>query len=132
MSCSVKKRTFWYVRSVETHISLYIHAIWSVLIVDMKNLCIFGKFWTECANTQADLNLRWIQCSKNTLPYLAVQIFQSFWPFSKDVQSEYHLSAKLQIGHFIARVKCLVSRKSENPFFFHKIYKICFWKQRTQ
>ena len=44
-----------------------------VFVVHMKNCCIpgypkcaQGRFWSDCANAQADLNLRWAHMSKGT------------------------------------------------------------------
>ena len=57
-SHQVRKRAFWHVYLMKTHISLRIRAVWSVFIVRMKKFCILGylkcaqwKFWSdyECA-----------------------------------------------------------------------------------
>ena len=61
-----EKRTFWYVLPTMTQISLRFCTVWSVFLVRVKKLCIpvypkcvQWRFWSDCANAQADLNLRW-------------------------------------------------------------------------
>ena len=51
---------------MKTLISLYSCTVWSVFVVSMRKLCIpfypklaKWRFWSDCANAQADLNLRW-------------------------------------------------------------------------
>ena len=47
--------------------------VWSVFVVRIKKRCILGyskcaqwRFWSDCANAQADLNLRWAHMSEGT------------------------------------------------------------------
>ena len=61
------------VHRTKTRISLRIRTF-----VSMKKLCILGypkcaqwRFWSDCANAQADLNLRWAHISK--LRFLPLQ-----------------------------------------------------------
>ena len=49
-----------------------------VFVIRMKIRCTFGypkcaqwKFWSACANAQADLNFRWAHMSEGTFSYLA-------------------------------------------------------------
>ena len=57
----------------------------SPIFVPMKKLCILGylkcaqwRFWSDCTNVQADLNLHWAQMSKGTFSGIAVQIWIYF------------------------------------------------------
>ena len=63
VGCNVRKRTFWHVRSTKIQISLRVLAFWSVFDVYMKKVCILC---TDCANAQADLNLRSVHMSEGT------------------------------------------------------------------
>ena len=58
-------------RPTKTQISLRICAVWSVFVVRIKKLCIYRypkcdwwRFWSDCANAQADLNLRCLHMSQ--------------------------------------------------------------------
>ena len=70
MCRNVRKRTFWHVRSTKTKQPLYSRCLITVFVVRMKKLCTLGcpkraqwRFWSDCANAQADLNLRWAHVS---------------------------------------------------------------------
>ena len=60
-----KNRTFWHARPTTTQIKLRIRAVWSQYSLYTWRSCILGypkcaqcRFWSDCANAQADLNLR--------------------------------------------------------------------------
>ena len=66
LSATVKKRTFWHVRRTKTQISLRMRAVWSESSLSAwRNFHPWqskmrpGRFWSDFANAQADLNLRW-------------------------------------------------------------------------
>ena len=90
---NVRKRTFWHVRPAKTQISLRICAVWPVFVVRMKKLCILGypkcvqwRFWSDCANAQADLNFRWPHMSKVTFPYVEAYSFRfELWTLADDI-----------------------------------------------
>ena len=74
---NVRKRTLRHVNPTKAQISRYIR----VFVVRMKKLCILGypkcaqrRFWSDCANAQTDLNLRWAHMSEGTFPDVAAQI----------------------------------------------------------
>ena len=79
----MRKHTFWRVHPTETEISLRIRAVWSVnsLSTLEKKLCVFAiqrahwKFWSDCVNAQADLNLRWAHMSEGTFSDVSDQMF---------------------------------------------------------
>ena len=59
--------TIFHERSAKTQISLRIPAVWSVFAVYLKTLWILGYpqsdlriVWSDCAEAQADLSLRWV------------------------------------------------------------------------
>ena len=69
----------------KTQISLRICAVWSVFVLGVMKLCFLGytkyaqwRFWSDCANAQADLNLRWAHMSDGTLPDISDHII-SVW-----------------------------------------------------
>ena len=71
MSHSRRKGTFRHVRPTKTQISVRIHAVRSVFVLLMKELCILGypkyalwRFWSDCAFAQSDQNLHWAHMSK--------------------------------------------------------------------
>ena len=73
--------TFWHTRTTKTQISMRICAVWSVFVVRIQKLCILGypkcaqwRFWSDCANAQADLNLRWAHMSEGTFAYVAANM----------------------------------------------------------
>ena len=56
-----------HVRPAKTKTSLRVRAVWSVFAVRLKTVLILGhrqsalrRLWSDCADMQADLNLRWI------------------------------------------------------------------------
>ena len=56
-------------------------AVWSVIIVGMKNICILGypkcsqwRFWSDYVNVLTDLNLGWVQMSNSTLSDIAAHL----------------------------------------------------------
>ena len=60
------KPTKWHVRPVKTQISLGIRPVWSVFAVRMKKALVFSyplsarpRLWSDWADAQADLSLRW-------------------------------------------------------------------------
>ena len=78
------KLYLWHVRSMKTQISLRIRAVWSVFVVHMKKhsilgypKCAEGRFRSDCANAQADLNLRWEHMSEGTFTDIVAQIWTS-------------------------------------------------------
>ena len=69
MSRVMLKSTKWTVRPVKTQISLGICPVWSVFAVRMKHW-VLGypkstqwRVWSDRADAQADLSLRWAQRS---------------------------------------------------------------------
>ena len=59
---------------------LRICAVWSVFIVFRKKLCIIGypkcaqwRFWSDCANAQADQKVRWAHMSEGTFSAVLAQ-----------------------------------------------------------
>ena len=72
-------------RATKTIISMSFPLVWTVFVVRMMKLgilgylsCAQGRFWSGCANAQADLNLRWAHMYEATLPDVAVQIICNF------------------------------------------------------
>ena len=68
----------------KTQISLRIRSLFSVFVIHIKKVCILGypkcaqwRFWSDCANEQADLNLCWAHMSDGTIPDVSVRIV--FW-----------------------------------------------------
>ena len=66
MSCRMTKATKWHVRPVKTQISLGICPVWSVFAVRKKKAWVLSyplsaqwKLWSDWADAQADLSLRW-------------------------------------------------------------------------
>ena len=69
----------------KTQISLHIRAAWSVFIVRINYLCIFGyqkcaqcRFWSDFMNAQVDLNLQLAHMSEGTFSDVAAHLFNSF------------------------------------------------------
>ena len=66
------------VRQTKTQISLCIRAVSSVFVLRMKTICIVGHpkcaQLLDCANAQADLNLRWTHLSESR------PSFVTLWP----------------------------------------------------
>ena len=121
MSHNMRTRIFWHMGQRKTRISLQIHAVWSVFIVHMKQICIDypkyaqWRFWSDCINTKADLNLGWaympegkysdivahIMCSTHTHPHhptpppmfpnCMYHIYPKYW----DTLSTYHTCPKI-------------------------------------
>ena len=80
MSHNLRKRTFPLVSPTKTQISLRSRAVWSESSLSAGRNCILRypesahwRFWSDCANAQADLNLHWAHMPKSTLPYVAAQ-----------------------------------------------------------
>ena len=66
LSRLMTKPTNWHVRPAKTQISLGIRPLWSVFAVHMKKAWILsyslstqGRHWSDWADAQADLSLRW-------------------------------------------------------------------------
>ena len=66
LSRLVTKPTKWHVYPAKTHISLGIRPVWSVFAVRLKKawtlshpLSAQWRLWSDWANAQADLSLRW-------------------------------------------------------------------------
>ena len=66
MSHLVTKPTKWYVRPAKTQISLGVRPVWSVFAVRMKKAWVLTyllsaqrRLWSDWADAQADLSLRW-------------------------------------------------------------------------
>ena len=62
--------------------SAHSHSLIRIFVVPMKNLCIRGyqkcgqwRFWSDCANAHADLNLRWAHISDGSFPDVAAQLY---------------------------------------------------------
>ena len=58
-----------------------------VFVVHLKNSCIFGysnfarkRFWSDCENAQADLNIRWAHMSEGTFSDVAALIYSDQAP----------------------------------------------------
>ena len=75
-----------HVCQTRTQISLHTCTVWSVFIVCMTKLCIHcylkcaqWRFWSDCANAQSDLNLRWAHMSEGTFSEIATQILIEDW-----------------------------------------------------
>ena len=77
------KRTFWHERAPNGKLNqpAHLRSLIRVFALCAKKLCIFGyprcaqwRFWSDCANAQADLNLRWAHDDDGTFYYVAVQI----------------------------------------------------------
>ena len=69
LSRNLRKHTFWNVRPLKTQTCL----IRVVVVLMIYNLCILSypkcaqwRFWSDCANAQADLNLQWAYISEGT------------------------------------------------------------------
>ena len=78
---NVKKYTFVHLRSEKTQIRLRIREVWSVFVFSMKKVYTLGyqkcaqwRFWSDCANAQADLNLRLAHRSNGTLSDVVAQL----------------------------------------------------------
>ena len=78
MSRNERKRTSWHVRPTKTQISLRIRAVWSVFLVRMNKCFIHGypkcaqwRFWLDCVNVQADLNILWVHMFEGAFPDVA-------------------------------------------------------------
>ena len=86
MNRNGRKHTFWYVRPTKIQIRLRIRAVWSEpsLSISRKFASVYSKctqwrFWSDCANAQSDLNLRWGTCLK--VRFLTLRINSSSKPF---------------------------------------------------
>ena len=72
---SFRKSTIGHVRPAKIQISLHIRAVWSesspgaFLHNHECKVSSWGqrRFWSDCANAQADLNLRWAHNSEGTI-----------------------------------------------------------------
>ena len=69
-------------RPTKTQISLRIRAVWLESSLFAWRHCILGypkcaqwRFWSECADAQADLNLRWAHMSEGTFSDVADQLY---------------------------------------------------------
>ena len=78
--------------STKTQISLYLCTVWSVFIVHVKKLCIHGfakcvhwKFWSDCANVQADLNLYLTHVSEGMFSDIEENINWFFYVYYKEI-----------------------------------------------
>ena len=68
------KSTFGHVHPTKTQINLRIHAVWSVSSLSAwRNFTLLviqnsaqWRFWSDCANAQADLTLRWAHMTEGT------------------------------------------------------------------
>ena len=67
ISLSVRKRTFGYVRPAKIQVSLHIHTVWSEpslgAFLDSQGCIVSSsgqrRLWSDCADAQAYLSLRW-------------------------------------------------------------------------
>ena len=66
MSRPMTKLTKWHVRPAKTQISLGVRPVWSVFAVHMKKARVLSyplraqrRLWSDWADAQADLSLRW-------------------------------------------------------------------------
>ena len=80
ISHNLRKRTFRYVRLTK---AAHPRCLIRVFIVRTKKLCILGypkcaqwRFWSDCANAQSDLNLRWAHISEGTSPGVAAYLWE--------------------------------------------------------
>ena len=81
-----RAKTYRLTCSPNNHSNQHAHlrSLIRAFIVRMKKLCIRWypkcakrRFWSDCANAQADLNLRWTHISKGTFPCVMVLIILS-------------------------------------------------------
>ena len=81
-----KNSTFCYVHPVKTQMSLRTRTVWSQsLYCPIKETLhpwlskwrAQGRFRSDCANAQADLNLRWVHTSEGTYSDIATHLFFS-------------------------------------------------------
>ena len=72
----MRRRTFRHVRPTKTQINLRI-CMKKLCILDYPK-CVKWRFWSDCANAQADLNLRWAQMLDSTFSDDAVMFDGSF------------------------------------------------------
>ena len=86
MSRYVRKRTFGHVRPAKIQISLRIRAVWSESSVDAFWIAkdvnvLFGqrRLWSDCADAQANLSLRWVHISEGTFSLVAVNIMIEYY-----------------------------------------------------
>ena len=61
--------------------SAHPHSLIRVFVVRVKKLCVLGypkcsqwRFWSDCADAQVDLNLRWVYMSEGTFSHLEAPI----------------------------------------------------------
>ena len=69
------------IRDFVVHTKKFTCSLIRALVVHTKTLCILGypkctwlRFWFDCANVQADLNLRWTYMSEGTFADVAAYI----------------------------------------------------------
>ena len=83
MCHNVKKRTFLHVRPTKTQINLRIRAVWSESsLYAWRKLCVLGYskcakwiFFSNCANAQTDLKLRWTHMSEGTVSDILANLY---------------------------------------------------------
>ena len=80
---NVTKRTFWRAPNEDSDQPARPRSLIRVFVGRMKKLCTLGypkcaqrRFWSDCANAQADLNLRWAHMSDGTFSDVVARIIQ--------------------------------------------------------
>ena len=89
MSRNVRQRTFGHVHPAKIQISLI--RIFTGCILDNQgwkvSSCRERRLWSDCADTQIDLRLRWAHMSESTFPHIAAQITSSFFHCKAEKQA---------------------------------------------
>ena len=95
MNRNMWKHTFWHEHHKPAHSCSRIR----VYIVHMKKLCTLGypkctqwRFWSDCTNAQADLNLHWAHMTEGTLSDIA-----AFFYSTGNIPIRWILKMKLKI-----------------------------------
>ena len=95
--------------NVDSNQPVHSRSVIRVFVVRIKKLCTLGypncvqrRFWSDCANAQADLNLRWAHTSESTFSDVAARMFPWFEPsHEKRVLITHMQTTKTQIGRRI-------------------------------
>ena len=88
------KPTKWYMRPAKTQISMCICPVWSESslsawrkIVSLATHWIHSKDWSDWADTQADLSLRWAH--SHFVGFVMSRLFPKIWAVSKIIPHNY-------------------------------------------
>ena len=78
---NVRELTFWHMCTAETNQPACLRSLISVFVVGMKKVyilayskCAQWRFWSDCANAHADLNLRWAHMSEGPFSNVRAQM----------------------------------------------------------